>query len=451
DKDEWVRIITAVIRNTENAYFIFTHGGEMDPDYAYVEQIAREVMKQMPRADDSILMPKLTVYPYISDILGISSGLITLDTGMSHIASGVYDIPTAIVTSHMILHWLPPRSNIRPLIVPTLEEFLLHGVPVDAYRQIRGREIDRAVADAGQFAREISRTPERAEARIAKAAAASSEERDLMDEELCRAAIPLQGPAENVRSFLEGYMSALGLHNYLSERGIKWKELIPPVILVDSAAQTGVGLPRFQAKLHTRKDGATVLLVDASTLVETTEPDGSRMLKVNEGCKKFDIAHEVAGHMVARALFPEFGRQHRASLMLTEKDKELLSTVEEVLARMILFFATYKMHTQAGMPLDGAEKKIMTKIETAANLDSVINIAIRYVSTLSRNECLSTYRHYEYLKRRNTAEAVRSAIRQRYILPVLEMFGDFSVGSRYKELERKIDPSLEDQPFEGSS
>ena len=170
ESDDWVVALRALASNLKDSYLLFTRGGEMDVDRRYADMVSAALGNN----GNDILLPRTNLHPHINEILGISSGLLTLDTGMSHIGNGIYGVPTAIVTKSTILHWLPPRENVKKIVIPTMEDlrqpFMYtggDGFPGLMKRMTRRkREI---LAEAlKKYAESINDTPERPEVLRAK-------------------------------------------------------------------------------------------------------------------------------------------------------------------------------------------------------------------------------------------------------------------------------------------
>ncbi|MCK4852330.1 MAG: hypothetical protein KAS86_04370 [Candidatus Omnitrophica bacterium] len=180
-KEIWTRLVTELIKNTENAYFVFPHGPGMDEDsnYLFVNDVVEEVIRQMGNAGDNIILPRMMdVYPFLKHILGISSGLVTLDSGLSHVSGAVYGVPTAVITKSPILHWLPPGDNVYPIMTDTKEavdaETVLQysaGMTEGVRARLEEQKARPLIDGVRAYADMIDNLPERPAARIAKAAA----------------------------------------------------------------------------------------------------------------------------------------------------------------------------------------------------------------------------------------------------------------------------------------
>lgn len=111
-EDLWKDIIHKLLKL--DAYIIFTSGSPRESS-----DLAEHLIGQVSGMENRnrIILPKSKLFPVINDILGITSWVLTIDTGLSHLANGVYNIPTTILTKEEILHWLAPWKNVHPVIV----------------------------------------------------------------------------------------------------------------------------------------------------------------------------------------------------------------------------------------------------------------------------------------------------------------------------------------------
>ena len=421
-RETWAHLIATLIKNTDNAYFLFTHGGEMDRDTFYVDDIVKLVQKELPEAKDNIIMPRMNVYPHINNILGITSGLVTLDTGMSHLASGVYNIPTAIFTTPNIMHWLTPRDNVKPIILVSEYDLLMSYAGYDT-DVIKKRAFELAEKELISFAHLIETMPERAESQAAKAAVASPYERHRLDFELFNKSVEMHQTEKHLRDTLEHYIDILDMKKYLAAMNISLEQLIPPVRFVNSATQTGVDIPRFSAKLFTTHEGKTFLFVDLSTLSVAPTEDGDTVATINPDVINFDIVHEILGHMLARLMYTELQQSHEWRPDIDENTILELRAEKELLARFTLYLCLYRLEKLGEIRLKENLRKRLTRMRAINDIDSFVNITTRFVGILIKNECLSTFRYTGLLHNKELTNKIKSKLKRTYLPHILELFG----------------------------
>ncbi|MFC2149219.1 hypothetical protein ACFLQ8_00790 [Candidatus Auribacterota bacterium] len=425
-RQQWIRFITEFIDNTENAYFIFTRGGKMDPDYDYVDDIAAGVNGKLRTTEMKIILPRIDIYPHLNNILGISSGLLTLDTGMSHVSNGVYNIPTAVVTNNQILHWLTPRENTFPIRL--LVEFG-HSPFQDGLFRIpygegaKAKVFEGAANSVREYARAISALPERPEAKAAKVAAASHKERVRMDRELVEKKLHYPGAKRDLIVYLRYYINALGIKEACSRLGIDTDKLIPTIVFVDSSAQTGVNVPRFTAKLYSPSRDRSYLLVDTGSLEEAVIGEGTSVKVVRDEVRGFDIIHEVLGHMMARMLFDKYMDAYERAEEMNEEELLEIKTEEEVVARLMLFFALLKMKDIEPAMVDNSIRKVLDDFDITASRDMLLDIFLLAVERLDKSECLSTHRYSEMLRRRPVSGEIKQIMIRDYLGVLADLFG----------------------------
>ncbi|MFC1576468.1 hypothetical protein ACFL3J_02220, partial [Candidatus Omnitrophota bacterium] len=458
EREYWVRMILSLINNTKDAYFVFTHGGEMDRDYEFVEEVVEKVRRQMGIAEErngnELVLPKVSIYPFINDILGITSAVVTLDTGLSHVASGEYgilsaigscksqpeskfdtlnrqnlaelvaneNIPASVFASALeagldISHWLPPRDN-----VITVD--CLGGQWYSMTEQDKLEYLDKRMAE---FADMVNRAPERPAAVRAKTAGASIRERARLDRELVKNPLAYPEAEKDLRKHLENYIHLLGLERYFLDLGVDRTELIPQIIFVDSAAQLGIGIPRFKAKLYTTDKPETFLLVDKSTLEGVIVDDYEEVAQVREGIKQTAIIHEVFGHTAVRRMFPEFAKMHRKALAHGARTGVLRAkTQEEVLARLMTFFAIYKMSMiDPDMVSDSAKESVREAGIDISVLDinAWIDATIKSIQRIGDRDDLSAFRYKGVLSKKRAANKIKKVILKKYLFEVKKLFG----------------------------
>ncbi|GEM_PF-3189535 len=178
DEEDWVNVILELSRGIHNSYLIFTHGGRMDQDWWQVERIVKKARNRLALENITngieIVLPRKDIYPHIHALLGITSAVVSLDTGLTHLSSGIYNIPTAIITTPTILHWLPPRDNVMPIIA---RADLYPGSTFSLFMEWdKEKNRQKIISDMRKFVELLNRQPERFSARIAKIAAVLSEE-----------------------------------------------------------------------------------------------------------------------------------------------------------------------------------------------------------------------------------------------------------------------------------
>lgn len=136
--DTWVDCISTTLKSMRNTYIVFTRGGEMDDNYTFVDQVARELIKRSKGSvaphQNAVILPKESLYSRINEVVGLSDAVITLDTGMSHYANGVFNKPTLLITSSNILHWAAPRENVYPIIRTTIPQKNTHYTELDSIK-----------------------------------------------------------------------------------------------------------------------------------------------------------------------------------------------------------------------------------------------------------------------------------------------------------------------------
>jgi len=456
--EQWVEAIVELIRNTRDAYFVFTHGGEMDytegdPDsrYRYIVDIVNEVRNKLKDENigglsgSDVILPKRDIYPYINAILGIAAGLVTLDTGLSHLGSGVYDIPTAVITTEGILHWLTPRDNVHTIMARTSESVKAERalrqypyLPDELAQKLQRMMISGMHASTLQireqtraFAEALNEASERPAARDAKIAASSISERDKLDTELVadRLTNPELDHAErDLRRFVEECVEVLGIDRYLEERGIPVDELYPEVIFVDSSMQTGRGYPQFKVKLSTPGEARTRLLVDRSALEAVMLPGGKEALRIKNEVKGFDIIHEIMGHMLARKVFRQFSRIHSKKQRLKEtKRMRRARTEEEILARLMGFLAVHMINAKKPDLIDGRVRSLLGKIGvdvSTPNIAAYLEASINDIKVMGEIENLDTFRYRSVLlEDQPVSERIKKHIERKYIPAVRKIFG----------------------------
>jgi hypothetical protein len=435
DKTRWIGIIKELIKNIDNAYFVFTHGGEMDMDYFYVNEVVQEIRA----AGSDVLMPRADIYPVINDILGISSGLVTLDTGLSHIGSAVYGIPSAIITTRSILHWLTPGDNAYPIVMDespeaNLNYLLSSGFQASAedIERVRMSSMSSALETIREYAAYINATPERPAAMAAKAAAASATERGRMDKELYDQRIEVPDISTELRTYISAMVEMLGVDRYLSEKGIPPDELFLEVAVVDSVNQTGVGIPRFNAKLYTPENRKEVLLIDKSCLEKFISSDGKENWRFKDGFKEEEVLHEIFGHMLARQVFA--GITEGRNKPLSDPDRKLMAMEEEFLAHFMTLVAMYVINKTYGSPITSDLLRSWGIDPSRIDVWAYIRAITLHIESTVGPERVSLFRYREMLeKQEELGNVIEKDIINKYLAEIRNIFSldekDFQPGS----------------------
>ncbi|MDP8298673.1 MAG: hypothetical protein P9L88_02035, partial [Candidatus Tantalella remota] len=431
--DMWSELIDYLVENIDNAYFIFTSGGEMDGDTYYIDTIVNKL-----RAHGSdILIPRVNIYPYINDILGISSGLVTLDTGLSHIGNGVYGVPTAVITKPNILHWLTPRDNAYPVmaddvntanVMATLGGGIRDLLDQEQIDELSGQVVKPYIESLRPYVEYINNTAERPAAVAAKAAAASVEERARMDSELLANRKDFIDAEFDIKIFLYNVINRLGIREHLELLGVPVSEVIPKIDFVDSAAQAGVRQPRFITKLYTPEPGEVHLLVDTSALERVVANNGSETMKVKENIKKIEVLHEVVGHIFACYVFTGFKEAHLRTDGNVEKElPPEIKAKEEILARLMTFLVLYRLNkNHPRMVGQDLRNYLWHKgIDlTVPEFGIYVNVILESMLRVEDVTDISGYRYNKIIRSDSSIlNAINKDIRERY-LPELEiLFG----------------------------
>lgn len=328
DLQGWVDLITELV-NANDAYYVFTSGGRMDTDAGYVKQIYDMVKERVrdPARANQLLVPRDQIYPVINDILGIADAVITIDTGFSHLASGVFDVPTVVLTLPSIRHWLTPRDNRLAV------EWDGSGAQVGKISSFISAIVERQ--DSAQVARIVSNYSLENRMRLDSLLVSGRQVIDRRTGETRSLRIQAPAAEEDLRRFAKTYLADIGLDPDLAE------ELIPDVAFVDSALQLGIDVPRFRAKLYSDID-RTYLLVDRSVLVEK-EGIG---LVIADAVKNADIVHEIFGHRLLRSVEPDFEGIYREAMRMrwAPPDLSFTKTIEEILARFVTEMVMGRMY-----------------------------------------------------------------------------------------------------------
>jgi ADP-heptose:LPS heptosyltransferase len=451
--DEWVVAIAELMKRTKNAYFLFTHGGPMDEDISRIERIVREVNAELVRqgldpsdpAMAQIIIPRVeNIYPYIHDIFGVTTAFVTVDTGIGHLASGVYDIPTAILTHEGILHWFPPRANASAVIIPQITNvemrLLLDSGHYDTDAMLAGfnkMRMDRIRAEMADFAKIINDNPERPAVQTAKRAAASISERAGLDKELVKNSRDEDcAVAKNdLKKYVDARLEALGVSSLVS---------MPPMIFVDSSTQTEVNAPRFTTKLYTDDDGVTYLMIDRNALYRAA---GGTLL-VRREIKDVDVMHEVMGHLLARSLFAAFKEAHLPGYLArqegAERTKEKMvvpirRAEEELAARLMTLIA---MHRLLSVDKDLVSHDTRKRIESLdidlanMDLDKYIEAAVRWMKS---DKSLNALR-YRWLMTPSLELRLKDRTRSDYLAGILKAFGAEHYADKWGNMRDLSDP-----------
>ncbi|MEA3489347.1 MAG: hypothetical protein U9R44_03270 [Candidatus Omnitrophota bacterium] len=417
----WADLVTELMQNVKDAYFVFTSNGEMEGDFVFVADVIKEVRKRTGVSEDNILLPKENIFPFINDILGVSSGLVTLDTGLSHMGNGVYAIPTAVITGNKILHWLPPRDNVAPIIVDTVEALetkLMLDYSENLSDEIRSRlkkkRLRPLIEGIKVYSEMINNMPERKAARVAKLAEMSIQEIAGLDRELLKRRLDFPSAEQDLRRYLTDYIRILGLFE---------PETVPEIIFVDSAAQTGIGVPRFKAQIYVSDEFQYFLLIDKSYLEKVVTKDGREVMKVSEEVKGLDVVNEVFGHMLARAAFPEFARAHEKALRHGDTERVIhAKTVEEVLAGLMALLAIHRMDRIKPGFLNNTVKEKIRKMGvdiSSLDIDAYLEAVMNDLETTEEIQYLRAFRYKKMLMEEGFREGLKIGLIEEY-MPALE-------------------------------
>lgn len=434
---EWVMSIVELVKNVKDAYFLFTCGGPMDADALLTARIVGMVKREL--ANDgtiendviasNIILPKFeSIYPYIHEILGVTTAFITVDTGLGHLASGVYDIPTAIITSTHILHWLPTRESTTAIIAPSLEDrdmimamapYKEQGSnPILAGWQ-RHRE-EAIVQRVKSFAKKIDHDPERVSVKTVKLAAAAIEDRARLDRELIAGTTDSDCLAakKDVREYLNLRLDALGLSKAVE---------VPEIKFVDSSTQTELKTPRLTTKLGVSSQGVAYLMIDRSILKRS--PDGTYFVPMEE--RGMDILHEIAGHLAARKLFSVFEDTRKPTTMIRKSDNtktrdrvavHIRITEEEVMAKLMTILALHKLYNVDSSLVQPETVEAMSKL--GADLKTPdINAYFRASLKWMKNDKNVSALRYRWLLTPGFEDRLLMRARENYFPKILETMG----------------------------
>lgn len=115
--DFWVEMLVRLI-NRFDAYYVFSAGSPKDQPTSYVEKIVNYAREQVgPEKANTIILPKMPLYPYIDELIAHSVGVVTPDTGFGHLASGVYGKRTLLLIKPSSYHWKLFRNNVNAFVV----------------------------------------------------------------------------------------------------------------------------------------------------------------------------------------------------------------------------------------------------------------------------------------------------------------------------------------------
>jgi len=438
---EWVHIIAEIIKKLKNSYIVFTHGGEMD-ELGYLDKVIKGVRQRLNEEGFSngneIVLPRTPLYPVIHDILYVTSAVVTLDTGFSHLASGVHNVPSAIITSPAIYHWLTPRKNIVPISVSTMTDMFHLG--------IRNLYLDENVARSRMlenvriFLDSLAAAPERPFAKVAKLAAASAKERAELDDKLIKAtAFECPGLEAEIKRFLGECLDFFWLtYLFVPER----------VVFVDSGKlnkklSEEMGdleiPPRFRVKLYKPKPDKVWLLVDRSALEE--DKDGRFSLR--ESIKEIDILHEIFGHRMARQIFPKFDANNAEAEKIEDigsvKDRDfyervmVLKAKEEIISWVLTFMAMQEISKSRpdiiGNDVRSRVSEFLRHVEDMEIGSLIDDVVLK----MEHENVLSVLRYKEILEDELRTELIKSELLKNYMPRMQKMFRKL----RYQAVKRK--------------
>lgn len=422
--EDWVDIIYALIKTVDNAYFVFTHGGIMDKDFQYVNDIIKGVEEKMNAEKlsgnalngnawrNEIILPRVPdIYPHINNILGVASAVVSLDTGFTHLTSGVYAVPTAIITHNDIVQWMPPRDTAEGIILPN--------VPIGDLMQLSFFDPETYLKSKEQFSEKrkeiltqgikvladsVNKRSEWPSARSAKIAALSSRMRATLDKRLLASPLPISLAVRGLVGYVSASVRGLGMANL---------GLIPRVVVVDSAKQMGIGIPRFKFKLYTDDDGEVYLLIDKSAFdMRGTAAEIERAM---------EFMHEVVGHRLVRMLFPEFMEAGIEALKRGDrKDILVTKTAEEVLACLVTIMAISQVgHITATLTREEERERLLWVCPGFGEVTPEARIRAVMDDLLVRNQELNAYWYKEVIQK--WGESIKQAVLSSY-MPVVERF-----------------------------
>ncbi|MBD3379417.1 MAG: hypothetical protein GF408_03030 [Candidatus Omnitrophica bacterium] len=461
-EDVWVDLITNLIENVKGAYLVFPHGGEMDKDVWYVDRIVRKVRQKFKARGvaaetlmngNEMILPRQDIYPHMQSLLGITDAVITLDTGLSHLANGVYDIPTVVITSGDILQWMVPRDNATAVIG---KPGMMHFIGMAGMKVLQ----ERLIEEIESFAKEINRKEERPLAKLAKAAAVWVRRRAELDRDLLENyRIDCPEAEEDLRDFIIQVMKILDVP----------LKIMPEIVFVDSSPQTEMGIPRFSIKLATFEKGRSYLLVDKSTLYDPLEP-GSRLAVEKEEAqnralvryetKVTDTLHEIMGHLLIRSVFEEFKETHFNAMRIdmsveryTERDTSLryvydyilkVKTEEEVLARIMTILAAKEISSRRPDIINADILRSLEDIGIDLGAGNMFDNLDAILDWTGKGKALSTLRYNETLAKHR--DDIKKDILMKY-KPAMERMRFFGMRkhAQVKEEERSAEAASE--PF----
>ena len=407
-ENEWVNLIVALLNGINNAYFVFTAGGPMDPDEQLLKRVLEKVQEHPVLIDKkksmSVVLDREAIYPLINDILGVASGVVTPDTGFSHL-SFVFGVPTAVITKQEVLGWMPPSATAASFI-PKWTDY--------SNRQILNPRFE---AEIVKHMQKLNAEPDTPEVKAAKAVAASTKGRAKIDAALIKNRLIFPHAEMDLKDELARILRALGAP----------PELIPEIAFVDSAAQLGIDVPLFNTKLYTSLSGAkktkTYLLIDKSVLQGES---GNETVK--EDIKGFDVFHEILGHRLARYISKKYDNANRTALLLAGNEDRAdilrIKAEEEVFSWVLTFLSLSRSQNYFRLK-DGVLEKmertgvhVSDQVLSSAKLSGLISNIIDYL--LDKNDELSVLRYRDILK--TDREQIAQNVNDSYLETVLEIF-----------------------------
>jgi len=429
-KEEWADIILDLVRDLDDAYIVLScgHRDERVVNFFYQDMhevmslVETEIRRQGLNTKSKVLFPKTKdAKQRIDRVMGISSNVLALDAGFSHLANGVYGIPVFSITGEGFLHMLPPRDNAQTIELP------VGAFPVDIVEAIASIRAQKAVsaedakskleslrAGIRKFIATVNSQPERLEARKAKLSALSLDERKNLDFALLTNSF-LQVDVDNkdLESFIDRCYAAISDDPSQLPR--------PEIRYVDTARQRGFDFASYKAKLFTPEVGKTFLYIDRSALAEK---DGKFV--VNDDDKGFWILHEITGHVWARYLFDDFARMHpKDKSKYSEEAINIMRAEEEIVAWLMTFMAVDRLIASDPSLITGRARQRIQNIEAEfvkkTGIRAYCQGIIEYVAHGIDDP--SAGRYIEMLRGNNRAR-IESDIYDKYLPTLAQVFGE---------------------------
>jgi len=387
-RDDWANALAAITATDDDVYLVMVSDQPQDerPDAvsAYIEQLHSHLAERAGDRRLNIVTPLLTE-DQMHYLLSISDGVVTDDPEFAHFAAGLYDVRSLVIR---------PAGDGHP--------FLVEGsFPVSEESAQAAADEPAQWLDRFRLAYDETRR-----ARALRAAAGMSflsrayDDLRLVTEEL-EDSEATAFAEKDLSGFIKSYLTELGFEAGLIER------LLPKIVFVDSrkgesiAGQIDLKEPRFRLKLTNALDNV-YLLVDRSVIEKSQDKEAV----IGDDIKINEIIHEIVGHQLVRATYPEFvelyskalssGREPEG-LMIMKVKEELLARfmTRAAKARMLSSGSPFAPRTFAGFPLgpDGA----------APDIEACFNEIVE--SIRDESDGLPTIQRYrQYLLEHDTAD-----------------------------------------------